>query len=58
MASINEQILRAAKEIVVKFVEGGRVSPSSFKESFKEVYDAVEESVRDSHKKYPEKSKK
>lgn len=58
MASVNEQILRTSKEIVVKFIEGGRVSPSSFKESFQDVYLAVEESVRESHKKYPEKSKK
>ncbi|MBW2565022.1 MAG: hypothetical protein JRE29_13520, partial [Deltaproteobacteria bacterium] len=28
MASIDEQVLRAAKEIVVKFIEGGRVSPA------------------------------
>lgn len=57
MASVNEQILRAAKEIIVKFIEGGRVSPSGFKDSFKEVYSAVEESVRESHKKFPEKKK-
>ncbi len=28
MASIDEQILRTAKEIVVKFIEAGRVSAS------------------------------
>jgi len=32
MASIDEQVLRAAKEIVVKFIEGGRVSPAGFSE--------------------------
>ena len=30
MASMDEQILRATKEIVVKFIEGGRISPASF----------------------------
>ena len=27
MASLDEQVLRATKEIVVKFIEGGRISP-------------------------------
>jgi hypothetical protein len=30
MASMDEQILRATKEIVVKFIEGGRISPAGF----------------------------
>jgi len=47
MASIDEQILRAAKEIVVKFIEAGRVSPTGFKETFKTVYDTIEETVKD-----------
>ena len=38
MASIDEQVLRAAKEIVVKFIEGGRVSPTGFSEIFKDIY--------------------
>jgi hypothetical protein len=42
MATIDEQILRTTKEIVVKFIEGGRISPSSFHESFKEIYRTVE----------------
>ena len=42
MANIDEQILRAAKEIVVKFIEAGRVSPSGFHETFKEVFLTVE----------------
>ena len=37
MGSIDEQILRAAKEIVVKFIEGGRISPTSFEQTFKDV---------------------
>jgi hypothetical protein len=46
MASQDEQILRAAKEIVVKFIETGRVSPTSFADTFKTVYRAVEETVK------------
>lgn len=45
MKSIDEQILRATKEIVVKFIEAGRVSPTSFTETFKNVYSTIEETV-------------
>jgi hypothetical protein len=40
-----EQILRASKEIVVKFIEVGRLSPTNFAETFKSVYQAIEETV-------------
>ncbi|MFA5906341.1 MAG: conjugal transfer protein TraB [Desulfobacula sp.] len=46
MKSIDEQILRAAKEIVVKFIEMGRLSPSNFHESFKDIYVTVDETVK------------
>jgi hypothetical protein len=46
MKSIDEQILRAAKEIVVKFIEMGRLSPSNFNESFKDIYVTVDEIVK------------
>lgn len=42
----DEQILRAAKEIVVKFVETGRVSPTGFPEAFKSIYRTVNETVK------------
>jgi hypothetical protein len=42
---IEEQILRASKEIVVKFIEVGRLSPTNFTETFKSVYQAIEETV-------------
>lgn len=45
MASLDEQILRATKEIVVKFIEGGRISPAGFAETFKDIYRAVEDTV-------------
>jgi len=46
MKSIDEQILRTAKEIVVKFIEMGRLSPSNFHESFKDIYTTVDETVK------------
>ena len=46
MASIDEQVLRAAKEIVVKFIETGRVSPTAFPETFGNIYRAVDETVK------------
>ena len=46
MGSIDEQILRATKEIVVKFIEGGRVSPTSFQQTFENVYHTVETTVK------------
>jgi hypothetical protein len=45
MASIDEQILRTAKEIVVKFIEVSRVSPTTFDESFRSIYHTVHSSV-------------
>ncbi len=47
-ASTEEQILRTAKEIIVKFIEIGRVSPTAFPEAFKTIYTAVEETVTES----------
>ncbi len=51
MANIDEQILRAAKEIVVKFIEAGRVSPSGFHETFRDIYHTVEKTTKDSIRK-------
>ncbi len=39
-------VLKTAKEIVVKFIEVGRVSPNNFNEVFKSIYQTVKESVR------------
>ena len=50
MGNIDEQILRAAKEIIVKFIEAGRVSPSGFHETFKDIYHTVDKTTRDSMK--------
>lgn len=48
MASIDENILKAAKEIVVKFIECGRLSPSGFSEAFQSIYRTVDETVKSS----------
>jgi predicted transcriptional regulator len=47
-ANQDEQILRATKEIVVKFIETGRISPTGFPEAFKTIYRAVDETVKQS----------
>ena len=46
MANIDEQILRATKEIVVKFIENGRISPSGFHETFESIYHTVEKTAK------------
>ena len=46
MASLDEQVLRVTKEIVVKFIEGGRISPAGFTDAFKNIYDTVQETVK------------
>jgi len=48
MSNIDEQILRAAKEIVVKFIEAGRISPSAFNETFINVYHTVDKTTKES----------
>lgn len=46
MSSLDELILRSTKEIVVKFIETGRVGPAGFTETFKSIYNTVEETVK------------
>ncbi len=41
-----ELLMKVAKEIVVKFIEVGRVSPSSFAETFKTVMDTLRQSCK------------
>ena len=48
MASMDEQILKATKEIVVKFIEGGRLSPTGFHDAFKGIYNTVQKTVNGS----------
>lgn len=41
-----DTILKVAKEVVVKFIEVGRLSPANFDETFRDIYRAVRDSVR------------
>jgi hypothetical protein len=42
----DEAILKVAKEIVVKFIEVGRLSPANVDETFQGIYKAVRDTVR------------
>ena len=53
----DELILKTVKEIVVKFIEVGNISPSSFHDHFRNIYNTVEKSVRSNQsQKDPEKT--
>ncbi len=43
----DEIILRAAKEVVIKFIETGRISPTSFEENFQKIYSSIKNTVLD-----------
>ena len=42
----DETILKVTKEVVIKFIEVGRLSPANFGETFREVFQAVKDAVR------------
>lgn len=42
----DEALFKVAKEIVVKFIEVGRLTPASFEVDFERVYRAIERTVR------------
>ncbi|MBW1650272.1 MAG: hypothetical protein JRJ44_06275 [Deltaproteobacteria bacterium] len=44
-SSVEEQILRASKEIAVKFIETGRISPTNFTEHFEVIYNTINKTV-------------
>jgi hypothetical protein len=46
MSAKEDQVLRAAKEVAVKFIEMGRISPANFSESFQMIYEAIDGQVR------------
>jgi hypothetical protein len=54
MGSLDETILRASKEIVVKFIEMGRISPVTFSENFKNIYHTVNETVKKDQQPQPD----
>ena len=41
-----EAILKVAKEVAIKFIEVGRLTPSNFNEIFKELYSGIKTTVR------------
>ncbi|OGR06136.1 MAG: hypothetical protein A2511_15215 [Deltaproteobacteria bacterium RIFOXYD12_FULL_50_9] len=42
----DEDILKVAKEVVVKFIEVGRLSPTNFDETFQAIFKSVRDAVR------------
>lgn len=50
----DEKILRIAKEIVVKFIELGRVSPGNFDERFRSIFWTLKNTVVDASLPQPE----
>jgi hypothetical protein len=46
MKNTDEHILRATKEIIVKFIEMGRLSPANVHECFRDVYATVNDTVK------------
>lgn len=47
MDKINKETLQVTKEIIVKFIENGRVSPANFSEIFPSVYAVVRKTLVD-----------
>lgn len=41
----DDGILKAAKEITIKFIEVGRLSPTAFGDTFKSIYTSIREAV-------------
>jgi len=58
MEKSDEKILKITKEIVVKFIEAGRISPTSVHETFKDVYKTVQETVKGSDEDPEEENEK
>jgi len=42
----DDTILKMSKEIAVKFIEVGRLTPSTFNETFRDIHKTIEETVR------------
>lgn len=42
----DEAIFKVTKEIVVKFIEVGRLTPANFEETYEQVFKTVKNSVR------------
>ncbi len=42
----DETILKIAKEITIKFIEVGRITPATFEQSFKNIFSAIDTTVK------------
>ncbi|OIP49280.1 MAG: hypothetical protein COZ12_06670 [Deltaproteobacteria bacterium CG_4_10_14_3_um_filter_60_8] len=42
----DDAILKVAKEVVIKFIEVGRLTPANFDETFSLIYRAIQHTVR------------
>ena len=42
----DETILKIAKEISIKFIEVGRITPTTFEQSFKNIFSAIDTTVK------------
>jgi len=58
MDSQEEAVLKATKEIIVKFIETGRLSTSSFEEAYLLVNRVVRENIRSKPGKEADRGKK
>jgi len=47
MKQEDELVLKVTKEIVLKFIEIGRLSPNSFDEVFRQIHETVHDSLVD-----------
>lgn len=47
MRSVDELVIKTVKEIVVKFIEVGNISPSSFHDHFKNIYNTVDKAIKE-----------
>ncbi len=57
MEKLEKLALQTAKEIVVKFIEVGRVSPTNFNEIFPAIYDQILMAIdKDAPRPQPEKN--
>lgn len=41
----NESILKVSKEVAIKFIEMGRITPATFDETFKGIFTTVKNTV-------------
>ncbi|SHN50493.1 hypothetical protein [Desulfovibrio litoralis] len=50
MDKLEKEVIQVTKELVVKFIEAGRVSPANFNEVFRQTYSVVSDTILHSTK--------